>query len=97
MRNILVIIIALFTATSYAEGIRKIEVDSDQTKELPRFYNFCIGAGRANEGLRAEWQKHLQEIKNECGFRYIRFHGLLHDDMGVYKEKKGKPVYNFHY
>ncbi len=58
----------------------------------------CIGAGRANEGLRADWQEQLALVQREIGFRYIRMHGLLHDDMGVYKEDaKGTPIYNWQY
>jgi xylan 1,4-beta-xylosidase len=58
----------------------------------------CIGAGRANEGLRADWQQQLALVQREIGFDYIRMHGLLHDDMGVYQEDaKGNPVYNFQY
>jgi xylan 1,4-beta-xylosidase len=58
----------------------------------------CIGAGLANEGLRADWQQQLAIVQNEIGFKYIRMHGLLCDDMGVYKEdKKGNPIYNFQY
>jgi xylan 1,4-beta-xylosidase len=57
----------------------------------------CIGAGRANEGLRADWQQQLALVQKEIGFRYIRMHGLLHDDMGVYREVKGQPVYNWQY
>jgi len=58
----------------------------------------CVGAGRANEGLRADWQQQLTFVKKECGFKYIRMHGLLTDDMGVYKEdKKGNPQYNWQY
>lgn len=58
----------------------------------------CIGAGRANEGLRADWQAQLATVQREIGFDYIRFHGVLHDDMGVYKEdKQGRPEYNFQY
>jgi xylan 1,4-beta-xylosidase len=58
----------------------------------------CIGAGRANEGLRADWQNQLKTVQDEIGFRYIRFHGLLCDDMGVYKEdSKGNPEYNYQY
>ncbi len=58
----------------------------------------CIGAGRAAEGLRADWQEQLKVCQDEIGFRSIRFHGLLHDDMGVYSETKdGKPVYNWQY
>jgi xylan 1,4-beta-xylosidase len=57
-----------------------------------------IGAGRANEGLRADWQQQLAEVQKEIGFRYIRMHGLLHDDMGVYSEDAaGHPLYNFQY
>ncbi|MFT3867910.1 MAG: hypothetical protein QM715_05370 [Nibricoccus sp.] len=63
-----------------------------------RMYNFCVGAGRANEGLRADWQRQLRHVRTECGFRYIRFHGLFCDDMGVYQEdKQGKSVYNWQY
>ncbi|HTP85761.1 MAG TPA: hypothetical protein VMJ34_02390 [Bryobacteraceae bacterium] len=58
----------------------------------------CIGAGRANEGLRADWQEQLATVQREIGFDYIRMHGILHDDMGVYKEdKQGKPQFNFQY
>jgi xylan 1,4-beta-xylosidase len=56
-----------------------------------------VGAGRANEGLRADWQAQLATVQREIGFRYIRFHGILHDDMGVYSEDHGAPVYNFQY
>ncbi len=52
----------------------------------------------ANEGLRADWQQQLAFVKKECGFRYIRMHGLLTDDMGVYREdKNGNPEYNYMY
>ena len=61
-------------------------------------FNECVGAGRANEGLRADWQQQLAFVKKECGFRYIRMHGLLSDDMGVYREdRNGNPQYNFMY
>ena len=57
-----------------------------------------IGAGRANEGLRADFQAQLATVQQEIGFDYIRMHGLLHDDMGVYREdKQGNPEYNFQY
>jgi xylan 1,4-beta-xylosidase len=64
---------------------------------MNRMYNFCVGAGRANEGLRADWQRQLRKAHEECGFRYIRFHGLFDDDMGVYQEQNGQAVYNWQY
>ena len=57
-----------------------------------------IGAGRANEGLRADWQQQLATVQREIGFQYIRMHGILNDDMGVYTEDShGNPQYNFQY
>jgi len=78
---------------------RVINLDIQTVKgPLNRMFNECVGAGRANEGLRADWQQQLAYVKKECGFRYIRFHGLFTDDMGIYREdRNGKPEYNYMY
>ena len=65
--------------------------------EIRHFWSQVVGAGRANEGLRADWQQHLKIVARECGFRYVRFHGLYHDDMHVYNEVNGEIIYNFQY
>jgi xylan 1,4-beta-xylosidase len=63
-----------------------------------KVFRECIGAGRANEGLRADWQEQLALVQKEIGFRYIRMHGLLHDDMGVYfEDRQGRAVHNWQY
>ncbi len=67
-------------------------------KPLVHFWSNVVGAGRANEGLRATWQEELETAHREAGFRYVRFHGLFHDDMFVYRQdKSGAPIYNFQY
>ena len=78
---------------------RTISANFNQVKgKTNRFYNEVVGAGRAAEGLRGDWQRDLKIVHDECGFRYIRFHGLLHDELGVYREDKlGRPIYNFQY
>jgi len=78
---------------------RTISVDfTKPAGNFNRFFNECVGAGRAAEGLRADWQQQLAYVRKECGFRYIRMHGLLTDDMAVYTEdNKGNPQYNFMY
>lgn len=78
---------------------RKISIDfSKAAGKLNTMFNECVGAGRANEGLRADWQQQLAHVRKECGFKYIRMHGLLTDDMAVYKEdEKGNPEYNYMY
>ena len=74
-----------------------IDFRKEGTPYTPYWKN-CVGAGRANEGLRAGFQKHLKQVQEQIGFRYLRFHGLLHDDMFVLRENEnGEKVYNFQY
>ncbi|WP_020657039.1 GH39 family glycosyl hydrolase [Massilia niastensis] len=78
---------------------RIVDLDLGQVQgKLGATPNLVIGAGRANEGLRADWQQQLAEIKRDAGFKYIRMHGLLGDDMAVYKvDAQGREHYNFQY
>lgn len=78
---------------------RVINVDFNNEKgPMNTMFKECVGAGRANEGLRADWQQQLALVKKACGFKYIRMHGLLTDDMAVYKEdRQGNPEYNYMY
>lgn len=55
-------------------------------------------AGRVNEGLRTSWVEQLVLVKEQCGFKYLRMHGLFDDDMCIYFEKpNGQVVYNWQY
>ncbi|MCR8557219.1 glycoside hydrolase [Mucilaginibacter sp. BJC16-A38] len=84
---------------SLVEPKRVISLDFSKEKgALNTSFKACVGAGRANEGLRADWQQQLAIARKECGFKYIRMHGLLTDDMAVYSEDgNGKPQYNYQY
>jgi xylan 1,4-beta-xylosidase len=97
-KHLIIILAISLNLTLYAQQ-RTIAVDINKEKgALNKTFNECIGAGRANEGLRADWQNQLRTVKQECGFRYIRMHGLLSDDMGVFKvNQEGKPEYNYQY
>ncbi|GAA5085211.1 cellulase family glycosylhydrolase [Microbacterium yannicii] len=84
-------------------------VDGRASAEAPlhHVWSVCLGAGRANEALRADWQSHFREAVGTLGARYVRFHGLFHDDMFVYRASNGggfgpptpleRPVYTFAY
>ncbi|WP_421879080.1 GH39 family glycosyl hydrolase [Marinoscillum sp.] len=98
MKSIFYTLLFMLTFTVSAQ-YRTISIDVQNVKgSLNKTFNECIGAGRANEGLRADWQQQLKMTKEDCGFRYIRMHGLLTDDMGVYKvNREGEPMYNFQY
>ncbi len=82
-----------------SDGTIRISADVRGThKPLVHYWSSVVGAGRANEGLRATWQEELETAHRYAGFRYVRFHGLFHDDMFVYREdKNGEPIYNFQY
>ena len=41
----------------------------------------CVGAGRVAEGLRDGWRQQLEECHREIGFKYLRMHGLLQDEL----------------
>jgi xylan 1,4-beta-xylosidase len=85
-------------ATNDAEPAIELRVDrNDPGKPLAHFWSTCVGAGRANEGLRASWLEQLKLVHDACGFQYVRFHGLFHDDMFVYRQVNGRAVYNFQY
>lgn len=74
-----------------------IDVNSKCTP-LTHYWSEGVCAGRANEGLRASWVEQLELVRQQCGFKYLRMHGLFDDDMFVYFEKSdGTPVYNWQY
>lgn len=64
---------------------------------LHHFWSEVVGAGRAAEALRFDWQEQLTLVQGEIGFRYVRFHGLFHDDMFVYREVEGEVRPYFQY
>src|SRR3984885_9851253 len=100
---IAIIFIGFVTAISRAQNsetnsVRDISADWQDVKgPTSQLFHECIGAGRAAEGLRAEWLNQLKMCQDEIGFTYIRFHGLLTDDMGVYSEHNGQPQHNWQY
>lgn len=109
LNRFLLVAISLFTIASVFALSKKskktemsqrvISVDYSAEKgAMNAMFKQCVGAGRANEGLRADWQQQLAFVKKECDFKYIRMHGLLTDDMAVYSEDgKGNPQYNYMY
>ncbi|HTB97302.1 MAG TPA: hypothetical protein VK716_09865 [Terracidiphilus sp.] len=92
------LISALFAQSDAQTRIRLTADAKAPGQPLVHFWSKVVGAGRANEGLRATWQEELTTAHQLGGFEYVRFHGLFHDDMFVYREdEQGQAVYNFQY
>jgi len=71
---------------------------SAQTTPLPHFWELMFGSGRAILALRESYRNDLRAVKQVTDLRYVRFHGILDDEVGVYNEDEhGSPVYNFAY
>ncbi|HEX4486166.1 MAG TPA: glycosyl hydrolase family 39 [Terriglobales bacterium] len=65
---------------------------------LPHFWEHMFGSGRANLSLRDSYRRDLRDVKQATDVKYIRFHAIFLDDIGVYDEDaQGNAVYNFSY
>ena len=54
--------------------------------------------GSASDLLLADIQSMVRRMRQEIGFQYIKFNGILSDELHVYSEQSnGAPVYNFAY
>ena len=76
-----------------------IVVDAGATRHpFPHFWETMFGSGRAILSLRDGYRQDLRAVKEITGFAYVRFHGIFHDEVGIYDEdSQGHPLYNFSY
>jgi xylan 1,4-beta-xylosidase len=57
-----------------------------------------FGSGRAILTLRESYRRDLRAVKQATDFKFVRFHAILHDEIGIYDEDShGVPRYNFSY
>jgi xylan 1,4-beta-xylosidase len=62
---------------------------------LTHFWEHTVGSDHAPVALRADWQSQLRRCHDELGFQYVRFHGLLSDDVGTLINQQEKFLYSF--
>src|SRR5579862_2229306 len=77
----------------------RVIVDANaHARPFPHFWEQSFGSGRAILALRESYLNDLREVKKATDFRYVRFHNILHDEVGIYDEDPdGHAVYNFSY
>lgn len=67
-------------------------------RPFPHFWEEMFGSGRAILSLRDSYRSDLRDVKKVTDFGYVRFHNILHDELGVYDEDEhGSAIYNFSY
>ena len=68
---------------------------STKASPLPHFWEHTVGSGHAPLALRADYQKQLRQCREELGFRHVRFHDLLSDDMGTLMDENNQLIHSF--
>ncbi|HKO60822.1 MAG TPA: cellulase family glycosylhydrolase [Pyrinomonadaceae bacterium] len=68
---------------------------AEPTTALPHFWEHTVGSDHAPMALRADWREQLKRCHRDLGFEYVRFHGLLSDDMGTVVRSKNSLLYSF--
>lgn len=86
----------LIASGAQASDPRTITVDvAGPFTSRDRMAEFSVGADYPGTTIRPEALAQLKMARDELGFGYIRFHDIFHDDMGVYREVDGRPVYDW--
>ncbi len=87
---------AISVESAYHETVA-IDAQGARTP-FPHFWEQMFGSGRAILSLRESYRDDMRAVKQIAAFRYVRFHAILDDEVGVYNEDEhGNPVYNFSY
>jgi xylan 1,4-beta-xylosidase len=87
------------TAPGRAAETQVITVDAAAPgKPFAHYWEHTFGSGRAILSLREGYREDLRAVKAVTAVSYVRFHAIMHDEVGVYSEDaQGRPVYNFSY
>ncbi|KAA6464591.1 glycosyl hydrolase family 39 [Acidobacteria bacterium AB60] len=99
LRKFLMVLSVTLFGLNHAIAQETVTIDvQSQARPFPHFWEQMFGSGRAILSLRESYREDLRAVKKVADFRYVRFHAILHDEVGVYNEDEhGNPVYNFAY
>lgn len=62
---------------------------------FPHVWERIVGSGHATLALRADYQAQLRRARHDLGFKYVRFQGLLSDDVGTLVQHHGDRIHSF--
>jgi len=90
---------AILMLTLHLTAQQRIEIDaSAPSTAFPHFWEEMFGSGHANLAMREGYLNDLRAVKKVTDFEYVRFHGVLDDENGVYRvDDHGNAIYNFAY
>lgn len=68
---------------------------SKRSTPFEHVWEHTVGSDHAPMALRADWQAQLHQCRRELGFRHVRFHGVLSDEMGTLICQNEQLLYSF--
>lgn len=96
---IILILLSLVSLPAFSASYSLTVNAGQEEGTWDRFYEMCVSSCHAYTVLDTAFGRNIQNSlvrgHDEAGFRYIRFHGILNADVGVYTEDNGNPVYNW--
>ena len=86
-------LLVLGVGTIVAPAQQPVTIDANgAASPFPHFWEEMFGSGRAILTLRESYRNDLEAVKAVTDFRYVRFHAIFHDEVGVYNEDEhGNP------
>ena len=95
----LVWIVLGLSAQPLSQAVLEIKVDAQSPgRPFPHVWEQVFGSGRAILSLRESYRRDLRAVKAVTSIRYVRFHAILDDEVGVYNEDAdGRADYNWSY
>lgn len=73
----------------------EFSTDLRDSQSFPHFWEHTVGSGHALLALRADYQRQLRRAHDELGFKHVRFHGVLSDDMGTLTCQRDQLIESF--
>jgi len=64
-------------------------------KLFEHYLEHTVGSGHAPLALREDWQAQMRRCHDELGFRHVRFHALLSDELGTLTCQNEQLLYSF--
>jgi xylan 1,4-beta-xylosidase len=95
----LFLLVAFFPAVAPTFAQETVAIDGQaHASPFPHFWEGMFGSGHAILSLRQSYRDDLRAVKSVADFRYVRFHGIFDDEVGVYNiDRRGKTTYDFSY
>jgi xylan 1,4-beta-xylosidase len=90
-------LLIVMTATAFAQQTVPIMVDAGNKQgNVPHFWEECISSDHMYLTLNPSVQFALKAVRNECGIKRVRGHGILDDDVGIFHwDGVHNPTYNW--